>query len=193
MTSEPRRPAPGERAADIAAREVERLLEAAQAAADELRAEAHREVVELRRKAVEEADELRDEARAEADAGLEAARKKAIQLGDDARREAERRVADAQRVADEALAEARALSRGLRQLGTTLTEHAERILRDVQTGHRTISASLRAAGGTGSAPRAEREPRRPPRVREEEGAAPSPRPRAGSPFEDLDVPSWVER
>jgi hypothetical protein len=57
-----------------------------------------------------------------------------------------------------------------------LQDQAEKILRDVQAGHKQIRGELRTATGSSS------------------GVGPSEEPsRAGrpSPFEDLDVPSWA--
>ena len=107
-----------------------------------------------------------------------------MRLGEEARREAGERVDEAERLADEMLADARAVSNGLRQLGKSLGDQAETILRDVQTAHRRIRADLRAV--TGSSP----SPSSPPSY-EEDTMAPrrSARP---SVFEDLDVPSWSE-
>src|SRR3712207_8738569 len=48
----------------------------------------------------------------------------------------EGRIAAAEETAARVVSEARALSSGLRQLGATLTDQGERILRDVATAHR---------------------------------------------------------
>jgi hypothetical protein len=85
-------------------------------------------------------------------------------------------VADAEQYADEMLRDARAVSAGLRQLGATLQDQAEKILRDVQAGHKRIRGDLRTVTGS-SAPMSEESTRA---VR-------------SSPFEDLDVPSWAEK
>jgi hypothetical protein len=235
----------GERrsAADVAARQVEGILSAAEAAAEE-----------MKRAGRKEAEELRSTGRREAGRELELARKKAIELGADARREAkvlveeaqkestqlreqtrrqvEGRVSEAQQAAAQVLEEASTLSAGLRQLGTTLQSQGERILRDVQAAHKRMQADLRVtpiddeagprrAGrartrGLETTSRAEQPEReessepgeRPgssratPEEREaiEQAAArlgvgeDRVRPRErGNPFDDLDVPSWVER
>jgi hypothetical protein len=77
------------------------------------------------------------------------------------------------------LADARAVSAGLRSLGRTLQDQAERILRDVQAGHKRIRGDLRTVSGSSSSSSAADDP--------------APRSRRGSPFEDLDVPSWAEK
>ena len=104
-------------------------------------------------------------------------------------------MAAAERAAAEVLEEARALSGGLRQLGRSLEEQADRILRDVQAAHRRMQADLRVGprigrrrspaptGGGARAPRAARAGA--PRV------ARARRVRRGgrrNPFDDLDVP-----
>jgi hypothetical protein len=101
-----------------------------------------------------------------------------VRLGEEARREASARVADSERLADEMLADARAVSAGLRQLGSTLQDQAERILRDVQAGHKRIRGDLRTVSGGGSSSSASDD--RPSRSRR------------GGPFDDLEVPSWAE-
>lgn len=161
---------PAARAADLAAQQVGSIVEAARAGAEQVTAAAEHEASEIR------AD----------------AQREAVRMGEDARRDARERIAAAQAAADEVLAEAKAVSAGLRQLGQLLTVHAERILRDVETSHRAISADLRAAGAhagrtgrAGAAPPAGDEP-----------GAPGQRPRGGggaSPFADLEPPSWVEQ
>src|SRR3712207_8436877 len=55
----------------------------------------------------------------------------------------EGRIAAAEETAARVVSEARALSSGLRQLGATLTDQGERILRDVATAHRRMQADLR--------------------------------------------------
>ncbi|MEX2196291.1 MAG: hypothetical protein WD844_13480 [Thermoleophilaceae bacterium] len=177
---------PQQRAADIAAREVESLVVAAQAAADKIKDGVRREMTELRRNAVQEADEMRAEAKKEASAELEAARKTAIQLGEDARKEADVRVADAQRAADEALDEARAVSRGLRQLADALTDQAGRILREVETGHRRVTSELRAPTRGGPRPERSEGEERPPAPRRTAG-----KPSLENPFDELEVPGWL--
>jgi hypothetical protein len=88
-----------------------------------------------------------------------------------ARREADERIARAEQAAAEALAQAEAISGGLRQLAGSLEGQAERILRDVQAGHRRLMGDLRVELPRGS-------------------TSDRPRPR-GNPLEDLDVPRWA--
>ena len=107
-------------------------------------------------------------------------------------------MAGAEQAAAEVLEEARALSGGLRQLGRSLEEQADRILRDVQAAHRRMQADLRCSGPATSgagvlapgprrpADRARRRPDAPARE-----ARRGPRGERPNPFEDLEVPSWV--
>jgi hypothetical protein len=153
------------RASDVAAQQVERIVAAAQAAADQILEEAG----VLQRKAQEQgerdAKEIRHRAQAEGQKELNKSRKQAIVMSQDAKREAEAllseskreseqlreqtqsavegRVAAAEKASSEVLAEARALSGGLHQLGHNLQEHADRILRDVQAAHKRMQADLR--------------------------------------------------
>jgi hypothetical protein len=146
----------------------------------------------------------------------DAALKEAARLGEQAQAEAAERVAVAEKAADEALADARAISSGLRRLGQTLEDYAERILRDVQAGHRRLRGDLRIAGGGAPATPGERARRaatpdepepaaRPASERPAEstsrrpaesttrGPAESTSRRRANPFDDIDVPSWVAR
>ena len=164
---------PHSRAADIVAQQIEGIIEAAQASADQVAAAAQAE-----------ADAIKSQARESAQAELDAARRNVVRMNEEARQEAEARIAEAQEAADEVLAEAKAVSGGLRQLGHLLTTHAERILRDVQNSHRAISADLRAAGSYR------------PAAADDEDVSASRVARAssggGNPFAELDPPSWVD-
>ncbi|MBA2506639.1 MAG: hypothetical protein H0V29_11955 [Thermoleophilaceae bacterium] len=199
------------RAADFAAEQVEAIVEAAQAAADTIRAEAQAEVDEALRAAREQAAaevaQARDQAAAEvaqargqadaqraaahesAEAELADARRKAIALGEDAKKEAAELVKAAQEAADDSLSEARAISAGLRQLGEALNDQAARILHDVQASHQRMQAQMKAPLGRGS----DAIPPSRPGGRRRSTPPADPSPRGGSPFEDLDVPGWVER
>jgi cell division septum initiation protein DivIVA len=152
--------------ADLAAEQVESIVAAAQEAAEEIRKQAKLEVQEGEKRANQDADTIRAEARRDATRELDSARRKAARLGEDARQEANTlleesraeanelrehtrqevagRVEGAEQAAEEVLAEARALSTGLRRLGQSLGEQAERILRDVQAAHQRMRADLRA-------------------------------------------------
>jgi hypothetical protein len=112
----------------------------------------------------------------------------------------------AQQAADEALRQAEAISTGLRRLGESLEGQAERILRDVQAGHRRLMADLRvelpAREPAAREPAAPREPRRSesedPRDREllsavQQGVRKRSGGSRGNPFDDLEVPDWAER
>ena len=86
-----------------------------------------------------------------------------------------------EKAADQVLAEAQAIHTGLRELGSGLTSHAERILRDIQAAHRRMTADLRQGERPSSAPRSSSPP----------AARPAARP-AGNGFDGIDVPDWVE-
>lgn len=203
---------PPERTADVAARQVEQIVAAAQEAAEQIRAEARQELLELRGRAEREIEEIRAGARREGEQELNAARQEAALLTQDARRDAEGiladanaqsaeirdrteravqgRVASAERTAAEVLAEARALSSGLHQLGRSLEDYAERILRDVAAAHKRMQADLRV-----SSPTRERAQPASEEHRDEDGARfPRSSPAAGrgraNPFDDLEVPAW---
>jgi cell division septum initiation protein DivIVA len=199
-------------AADRAAGQVEQIVGAAQKAADQIVSDARAE-----------RDKLIAAGRKDVEKELEAARKEAILLTQDARRDVEDmigdakreaadlraqtdravegRVANAEKAAAEVLAEARALTGGLRQLGRSLEEQAEKILRDVQAAHKRMQADLRVGpslardGGSEPdlrlPPRSSDEPERPERrtrsARDDDREPPSD---SDSPFE---VPSWIGR
>src|SRR4051794_27503415 len=174
------------KAAELAARQVEQIVEAAQVAADRLEGDAERAIAERKRELEKEGDRLRTEAQREADKARDDARVEALKITEEARKKADERLAEAEKAADDALADAKAMSTGLRRLASHLEHQAEQILRDVQSGHRQLQADLRVASGASrggdSAPRRE--------ARSESGG----RRRRGSgdnPFEDIDVPSWV--
>ena len=160
------------RACEVAARQVEQIVAAAQEAAEQIRQEARLELQDLRERVEREGAEIRASARQEVEQELGAARKEAILLTQDARRDAEAlladakaeaaqirerteravqgRVAAAEKAAAEVLAEARALSAGLQQLGRSLQGQAERILRDVAAAHKRMQADLRVGAGSGA-------------------------------------------
>jgi hypothetical protein len=122
-------------------------------------------------------------------------------------------VASAEEAAAQVLEEATVLSSGLRQLGSSLQNQGERILRDVQAAHKRMQADLRVGPPDDDRPLRRPEPARGPARRSgSSGATPEERealeraaaelrgsPRRpsrrdrGNPFDDLDVPSWVER
>jgi len=156
---------PTPRASDLAAQQVEQIVTAAQAAAEEIRTEARLESEEISAAALREGQDLIQKARRDSEEELREARKQAIILGKGARRDSqalvddahhdatqirekarrsvEGRVVAAERAAAEVLEEARALSGGLRQLGKALEDHAERILRDVTAAHKRMQSDLR--------------------------------------------------
>jgi hypothetical protein len=207
------------KAAELAARQVEQIVEAAQLAAEQIRADAtktaeerqaaieaelakQREVLEaelktLRTDAVREAEKERAEAAAEAKSLRDDALKEAARLGQQSQTEAAERVAVAEKAADEALADARAISSGLRRLGQSLEDYAERILRDVQAGHRRLRGDLRIAGGGPPATPGERarraEAEQPSDAAADKASAPRSGRRRANPFDEIDLPSWVAR
>ena len=167
---------------------------------------ARREAGEISEKARSEASSLRREATAAAQEARERAQAVAAGIEKEARARAEELVAGAQEAADEALREARAVSGGLRRLGESLNQQAERMLTDVQAAHRQISSDLRVASGgraASGARGASAEPlpwerRRDTEAREGEAGEPPPRRAerdrgADSPAFDIDVPSWTGR
>lgn len=161
--------APGSRAADLAAKQVEHIVAAAQDAADQIRDEAQAERKEARAQGKRDAERIRQKAKDESEAEVMESRKQAVIMGQQAQQEAEQtladakeeservreqtrhavegRVAGAERAAADVLKEAQALSGGLRQLGRALEEQADRILRDVQAAHRRMQADLRVQSG----------------------------------------------
>ena len=149
-------------------------MSAAEQAAEETRTMAQEEAETRLARAEETAKKLRDESQRESTKTLDSARTEATKLVEDARKQAAERVSEAERTADETLADARAVSAGLRQLGMTLGEQAETILREVQAGHRKLRSDLRAAAGRGRAG--------------DDAPADS---KGGGLFEDLDVPAWA--
>jgi hypothetical protein len=204
---------PSPSAAETAAQQVEAIISAAEAAAEGIRSDARLEGQDHHRLAAKEADEIRAEARRDAAKELEAARTQAIRLGEDAKKEAdtlreqtrravEGRVAGAEKAADEVLAEARALSGGLRRLGQSLSEQAERILRDVQAAHKRMRGELRVPIAPRPGPdeplagrsrtRMDEPVSRLTSERPSRGTSDRGRPDRDSSREELDVPSWVE-
>ena len=210
--------ASGSRAAELAAQQVEQIVAAAQQAADNIRAEAQDERKDAREQGKRDAERIRQKAKDESEAELMESRKQAVIMGQQAQQEAEQklkeavqesdrvreetrqavegRVAGAERAAAEVLKEAQALSGGMRQLGRSLEEQADRILRDVQAAHRRMQADLRvqsgddlpasSSSGRGTRPVPEPPERDAPPRRRSEGMK-------ANPFEDLDVPDWTKQ
>jgi hypothetical protein len=180
----PGRPPSG--AGAIVAQQIEKIIEASRASAEQVAAAAQAEAAEVKRQAQQSAQ-----------AELAAARRSVVRMGEEAHEEAAARVADAQTAADEALADAKAVSAGLRQLAQLLTVNAERILRDVQNSHRAITANLRAAGDRAGRARVEDDGDDESPDEDAREAAPARgRPRrdsGGNPFEELEPPAWVEK
>lgn len=207
-------------AAQVAA---DQIREEAQTERREMRAQAQRAADRLREKANAEIEVARQKAQDKTEVELNEARKQAVLLGQAARREAEAAVTDAeqqakqvredtrrsvegrvtaaQRAAAQVLLEAETLSGGLHQLGRSLGDQADRILRDVQAAHKRMQADLRVQSGddlplsssarapdgaSGASPSGEAVvPRR--RASVEDAAAPRER---ANPLEGLEVPGW---
>ena len=198
------------RAADLAAQQVEQIVQAAEQAAEQIREQgrrdAERELAEAKRQALA----VGHDARTEAKKVIADAEQEADQMREQTRRAVEGRVAAAEKAAAEVLEEAQTLSSGMRRLGESLGSQAERILRDVQAAHRRMQADLRVAPSRdlesrpvrrrASEPTPERDPgglsesERIIAAAEAAREAPAPRRRRGgsNPFDDLDVPNWVE-
>lgn len=205
---------PSSRPSDVAARQVEQIVLAAQKAADQIRKQAESELEALRREAREEGDSIREDARRQAESDLNRARKEAILLSEDARHDAELIINDAQAQSDElrektqravkgrvaaaevaaaeVLDEAKALSAGLSQLARSLGDQAERILRDVQAAHQRMQADLRIGPQEEPRPSRSEERRTPatPRGSGDTGDAGTPARQRANPFDELDVPAW---
>ncbi|MDQ3645241.1 MAG: hypothetical protein M3356_07040, partial [Actinomycetota bacterium] len=154
---------PTTRASDVAARQVEQIVAAAQEAASQIREDARGELDEIRDRGEREVEQERDRARKEAILLTQDARRdaegiladadaEATQLREQTERAVQGRVAAAEKAAAEVLEEARALSAGLQQLGRSLESQADRILRDVSAAHRQMQADLRIAGAVDRAP-----------------------------------------
>jgi len=201
---------PSTRASDVAARQVEQIVAAAQEAANQIRDDARRELGEIRatgerdvekemNRARKEAILLSQEARRDAEEILANANAVATQLTERTDRAVKGRVAAAEKAAAEVLEEARALSGGLHQLGRSLESQADRILRDVSAAHKRMQADLRIAGPVERVPDRAPAPQTEPAPgldadadADEQRSAEDipPRRRGANPFADLDVPSW---
>ncbi|MEA2398664.1 MAG: hypothetical protein QOK25_2220 [Thermoleophilaceae bacterium] len=164
----------------MAAGQVAAIVTAAEQAANEIAANAEREARELERETEREVKKVRQDADAEIAQRKEEAQTEAVKIGELARKEAEERIANAQVAADRALEQAEAITAGLRQLGASLEGQAERILRDVQAGHRRLMADLRVEGaGRSRSGVLDDEPR--------------PRSSGANPLDDIEPPRWVGR
>lgn len=208
MPEEQRAPQPDaaarSRAAEIAAREVEKLISTAQAAAAQVKERAEADAERIRERARRQADEQREEARkeavllgqdarVEAERMLDAARHDSHEIRDETRRAVQGRVAAAEEAASQVLEEARALSSGLRQLGETLSDQGARILREVQAAHRRMQGDLRVGQDLEAGAEAGSRGRVSP-IRGQAGARSGRggRSRSGR-RDDFDLPSWVDR
>ncbi len=201
---------PSMRASDVAAQQVEQIVSAAQQAAEQIRRDAERK-----------GQTIVERARHQSEDELNRARKEAILLSEDAHRDAELIVGDARAQSDElrektklavqgrvaaaevasaeVLDEARALSGGLQQLARSLTEQAERILREVQAAHQRMQADLRIGPVEELRPRQAQAPRSrsgepartvTPSRGPGDGRETVPPRRRANPFDELEVPSW---
>lgn len=168
------------RAAEIAARQVESIVSAAELTAESLRAEARRDGEALRREAEADSEIIRARAQRNAEKLAEDARRRVAQIEKEGHDALALRMAAAEKAADQVLAEAQAIHAGLRELGSGLSGHAERILRDIQAAHRRMTQDLR---------RGERPSPAPASLSEREPGSRS----TGNGFDGIDVPDWVER
>jgi hypothetical protein len=192
------------RAGELAARQVESIVTAAEAAAEEVKREAERKAEEIRRGARKDAEreleqrrteavQLGKDARRDAKGLVEEAEKESAQIREQTRRATEGRVAEAEKRAAQVMSEAETLSDGLRRLGESLTGQGERILRDVQAAHRRMQADLRIGPSDSdieSEPASERTRTRAASPPAGERGRPAGR---RNPLEDLEVPRWVGR
>jgi F0F1-type ATP synthase membrane subunit b/b' len=197
-------------AADVAARQVEQIVAAAQEVADQIREDARRELQEVRERGERDLEEEMNRARKEAILLTQDARRDAEGILAEANAEASRqreqtergardRVAAAEKAATEVLEEARALSGGLQQLGRSLGSQADRILRDVSAAHKQMQADLRIGGALERAPDRAPAPRTEP-APEKSSTSPGEPPvverrpplrrREAAPLADFEVPSW---
>lgn len=146
------------RAADVAALQVEQIVAAAQAAAEEILEEGRREATRLREEGIAEVEKemnrarkdaimLTQEARKDAEGVLADAEEETTRLRHQTERAVQGRVASAEKAAADVLQEARTLSGGLQQLGRSLGSQADRILRDVSAAHKRMQADLRISSG----------------------------------------------
>jgi hypothetical protein len=191
------------KAADLAAQQVEQIIEAAEAAAEQIRQEARDEVAgevaaarqraaQIEQRARDQAIEFDDDSRREAERLVAEAQRRSRQIREQTKRSVAGRVDRADAAANEMVGHAEALSEGLLRLGELLTEQGERILRDVQSARRELRARLEATiEGEQDAAAPERSvppspaPRRPNGSRSGRFA----RERSGEPA----PPEWVER
>jgi hypothetical protein len=140
-------------AAEAAAEQIERdALERAQAELESVRAQAEQELAQARartaaleERARERAMELEEDTVREAERRLSEAERKAAQVKERTRRSVEGRVDRAEAAGAEMVAHAEALSAGLRRLGELLTEQGERILRDTRTARQQLRAQMDSA------------------------------------------------
>jgi vacuolar-type H+-ATPase subunit E/Vma4 len=160
-------------AAELAAQQVETILQAAEAAAEQIKEEAREEVAaevagarqraaELEQRARDQAIEFDEDARREAERLLNDARRRATRIREQTKRSVAGRVDRAEAAANEMVGHAEALSEGLLKLGELLTDQGERILRDVRAARQEMRANLTAAiDGEGAPPESNVEPAEP--------------------------------
>jgi len=174
-------PRPPLSAAELAAGQVAAIVTAAEHAADEIAGKAEREARELKRDAERDAKRMRQDAERELARAREQAQTEAVRIGEIARKEAEERIKGAEQAANDVLAQTQVISGGLRQLAASLEGQADRILREVQAGHRRMLEDLRVPT---VGRRTDSEPRVTRRAADRSSSA--------NPLGDVDIPSWVE-
>lgn len=204
-----------ERIVAAAEKSADQLTEEAERKAEEIRAKARKDAERELERARKKVSKLDADARRSASAQIEEAQKESEQIREQTQRQIDGRVAAADEAATHVLEEAKTLSSGLRQLGTSLQSQGERILRDVQAAHKRMQADLRVEmpdlevpsrriGASERRPASEGRPGSEATPEEREAleraaselrGTPRRRERRGgdNPFDDLDVPSWVER
>lgn len=154
----PEQRAPGR--VEATADHVARIVEAAERAADEMRAlaedRAQERIAEADRAAnlrVQAADDEAEQVRLEAESDAEQLRRDAAEQARAERERAEDRarelIAEARLAAHDVLREGEILSGHLRELSDSLRVNAERLLRDVRDAHEELTARLDRADPTG--------------------------------------------
>lgn len=131
---------------------VAEIVEAAERAADQLRAQGEQRMLERIAEGDRAADNRVKAAEAEALEVLSAAQDEADRLRESARGDARDIIAEARGAAREVLRDGTELSGNLRELSDSLRANAELLLRDVRLAHAEMTARLDQAGGPAAEP-----------------------------------------
>ena len=102
------------------------------------------------------------------------AERRARDIVEDARQQAQEMLVEARTAADAVLEDAKKLADALRTTGSSLSNQADALLRDVQLAHRELLSELRLPG-----------------VAERDRSAKAPRPRPAEPEEIFEPPDWI--